>query len=86
MDTPPPVLPIEEIVSRFPNHWVLVAETAWDRQASIVAPFVFEAICRMIGCLENSIFIGHGVSRDMTVVSSRSIFRAKAKIWVSGMP
>ena len=57
MDMPPPVLPVEEIVSRFPNHWVLVVETAWDRQASIVSPFFFEAIYRMIGCLENSLML-----------------------------
>jgi len=31
----------------------------------------------MISCLENSIFIGSGISRDMTVVSPRSIFEAK---------
>jgi hypothetical protein len=74
------------MVSRFPNHWLLVAETAWDRQASVVSPFFFEAICSMIGCFANSIFIGRGVPRDMTVVSPSSIFGAKAKNWVSGMP
>jgi hypothetical protein len=30
MDTPPEALPIEEIVRRYPNQWVLVEETAWD--------------------------------------------------------
>jgi hypothetical protein len=74
------------MVSRFPHHWVLVAETAWDRQASVVSPFFFEAICSMIGCFANSIFTGRGVPRDMTVVSPRSLFGAKAKHWVSGMP
>jgi hypothetical protein len=33
MDTPPPVLPIEEIVRRYPHQWVLVEETAWDSHA-----------------------------------------------------
>ncbi len=73
-------------MSRFPHRWVLVAAIVCDRQASGVSPLVFEAICRMISCLENSIFIGSGISRDMTVVSPRSIFEAKANNGVSGMP
>jgi len=30
MDTSPEALPIEEIVRRYPNQWVLVEETTWD--------------------------------------------------------
>ena len=74
------------MVRRVPHHWVLVAETAWDRQASVGSPLVFEAICGMIGCLEDAIFRGRGVLRDMTVVSPRAMFWAKAKHWVSGRP
>src|SRR5712691_6692876 len=62
------------MVRRVPHHWVLVAETAWDRQASVGSPLVFEAICGMIGCLEDAIFRGRGVLRDMTVVSPRAMF------------
>jgi len=42
--TSPPGLPTEEIVSRFPHRWVLVAAIVCDRQASGVSPLVFEAI------------------------------------------
>ena len=40
MDTPPSVLPLEEIVRRYPNQWVLVEETAWDTQAYPTAGIV----------------------------------------------
>jgi hypothetical protein len=33
MDTPPQALPLEEMVRRYSNQWVLVEETAWDARA-----------------------------------------------------
>jgi hypothetical protein len=40
MDTPPQALPIEEIVRRYPNQWVLVEETAWDTHGHPTAGLV----------------------------------------------
>ena len=40
MDMPQHALPIEEIVHRYPNQWVLVEETAWDAYAHPTAGIV----------------------------------------------
>ena len=40
MDTPPEALPIEEIVRRYPNQWVLVEDTAWDTHGHPTAGLV----------------------------------------------
>jgi hypothetical protein len=40
METSPQALPIEEIVRRYPNQWVLVEETAWDAHAYPTAGIV----------------------------------------------
>ncbi len=40
MDIPPPILPIKEIMRRYPNQRVLVEETAWDSQAYPTAGIV----------------------------------------------
>jgi hypothetical protein len=81
-----PGLLTEAMVSRFPHGWALVVAIAWHRQASVVSLFLFAAICRMIGGLVHTIVRGRGVPRDMTVVSPRSMFGAKAHHGVPGMP
>jgi hypothetical protein len=40
MEMPSQALPIDEIVHQYPDQWVLIEETAWDRDALPTAGIV----------------------------------------------